>query len=152
MTDTTTDKIRVQCKRKDVIGTTKFWKEINDLYEQGYKFVDKGTMKDAPRFYPFLSVTLEKVDAKAVAEQKAAEQKALRLADEAAKAKADAEQKVIDDAKAEEDAAKEAKEAEEKAAATKASEEKIAKAAQEIADSKGNPKKASKKSKSKTKG
>lgn len=50
----------IQCLRTDVIGSINFWKEIESLFEKGWKVVLEGNRREAPRWFSHPFVTFSK--------------------------------------------------------------------------------------------
>lgn len=54
---------RVLSKRTDKVGAIRFWKEVMEHINDGWKVVLEGDMRTAPRFFPYPSVVLVKDEA-----------------------------------------------------------------------------------------
>lgn len=50
-------------KRTDKIGATRFWNEVMEHINDGWKVVLNGDMRTAPRFFPYPSIVLVKDEA-----------------------------------------------------------------------------------------
>lgn len=50
-------------KRTDKIGATRFWNEVMEHINDGWKVVLSGDMRTAPRFFPYPSIVLVKDEA-----------------------------------------------------------------------------------------
>lgn len=54
---------KVLSKRTDKVGAIRFWKEVMEHINDGWKVVLEGDMRTAPRFFPYPSVVLVKDEA-----------------------------------------------------------------------------------------
>ena len=54
---------KILSKRTDKVGAGRFWKEVVEHLNDGWKVVLEGDMRTAPRFFPYPSVVLVKDEA-----------------------------------------------------------------------------------------